>query len=338
MAKLAKLKFDNKSGTKGRWKAFYGDVMLCQSVDKFRVVGLIKNGECAKAVELGVIDVEGIEDISAARSSLNPMDKVIPHNVPVLNKPQFSVNERFEYLADFTDMVIKGNSHALLIVGGSGVGKSHTVVERFQLANLISSDVNQVQPQTEDTGEDVSVKDYGDFVVIKGFSTAKFMYRTLWNNRKKIILYDDTDKVLEDKTAIGILKAALDSHDRRFITWGAEQRMGISDDLPSRFEFEGGIIFISNKPLEHFDQTIKSRCFYVDINMTPEEMLERIEDTLPDLEKNMAMREKQEILKFLRENVSIATDLNFRTFLKVCWLKKSFPNKWRKQALYTITA
>jgi hypothetical protein len=57
------------------------------------------------------------------------------------------------------------------------------------------------------------------FTQIKGFSTAKNMFRTLYENNGSTIIFDDCDSILKDAIAINILKAALDSYDKRVITW-----------------------------------------------------------------------------------------------------------------------
>ena len=104
-----------------------------------------------------------------------------------------------------------------------------------------------------------------DYAVIKGFSTPKAMYRALFENQDKLVIFDDCDSILKDLTALNILKADLDSYGKRTISWLTERE---SEDLPTSFEFKGQVLFISNLPLDRMNSAIMSRAFTVDVSMT----------------------------------------------------------------------
>ena len=90
---------------------------------------------------------------------------------------------------------------SLVVTGGPGNGKSHTIIKTVQENGLIESD---------------------HYVVFKGYSTARGLYNTLYDHNGKLIIFDDCDSVLEDKTSLNILKSALDSYDKRTISWMAK--------------------------------------------------------------------------------------------------------------------
>jgi len=46
--------------------------------------------------------------------------------------------ETFQALSDFTRVVIQGHVRGLMVVGGKGIGKSHTILETLQEEGLIS--------------------------------------------------------------------------------------------------------------------------------------------------------------------------------------------------------
>ena len=307
----------------------HNDTRLCQSANKHRVIGLIETGECARAVAAGITQVSETPETHVTLPRVEIIEKTqsVKAEKPFVQfneKPKFSVNQMFANIENLTDMVITGASPALLVTGVGGLGKSYTVMERFKRRGLIKS--------TDHT--------LGDFTLVKGKTTAKDLFNTLYTNREGIVIYDDCDTALEDKNAIMILKGALDSDDRT-ITWGAEMKK--ASDLPRSFEFKGGFISISNKFQEDIDQAIRTRVDMVNLVMTTEEKLERIETVLEHIE-GYTMEVKMQALSFLKEYAHITTDLNFRTLTKVskyCKYAMDTPEAncdWKALALSTISA
>jgi replication-associated recombination protein RarA len=243
-------------------------------------------------------------------------------------KVKFSVNERFTFLEHFVKMVARGQSTALFISGPGGLGKTHTVMETLKQCG-----------KTEDTIGEID----GDFIVIKGFTTAKGMYRCLFENNGKIIVFDDADSSFKDVIGINILKGALDSNEKRVISWMAETRSQ-DDDLPSRFEFTGRVIFISNLPMNKVPQALVSRCTKVSLDMTTEEKVDRIEMVMSEggFMPNVDHYIKMEVMQFVRENSVKFTDLNVRSVMNLVKIRNSMDQDEAKMfsrvALYSATA
>lgn len=223
----------------------------------------------------------------------------------------FSINKRFEILTDLTSMVVNNVTPSLIVTGEGGLGKTYTVTK---------------------TIEDMGL-DNNNFVFFKGYSTARGLYNTLYDNNDKLIVFDDCDSVLEDKTAINILKSALDSYDKREISWMAKMRKG--DEYPQRFEFTGRIIFISNKRKDKFDGAILSRSLVVDLTMTPAEKIERMRTILPNMLTNYKDDVKQDAMSFLDENKE-TYDINMRTLIMVAKMRYSFPETWDDLATFMM--
>jgi hypothetical protein len=51
--------------------------------------------------------------------------------------------------------------------------------------------------------------------------------------------------------------------------------------MPAKFVFHGRVIFISNKPRSDFDKDVLTRCYKIDMSLTPEQMFMRMEKLLP---------------------------------------------------------
>jgi hypothetical protein len=225
-------------------------------------------------------------------------------------KETFSINERFEFLNDLTSMVVTGVTPSLVVTGPGGNGKTNSV-KRTISDNQLSDN---------------------EFVFFKGYSTARGLYNTLYDNNGKLIIFDDCDSVLEDKVSKNILKSALDSYEERTISWS---KMTKADEYPTQFNFTGRIIFISNKSKDSIDGALKSRSLMVDLTMTPEEKIERLTYILPNILPEYDMETKELALNFL-DSVKNDVDINIRTFIMVTKMCKSFPDNWRKLASYSV--
>lgn len=223
----------------------------------------------------------------------------------------FGINKRFGILNDLAKMVILGATPSLVVTGEGGLGKTHSVKQAIQACNVYED----------------------EYVFFKGYSTARGLYNTLFDNNGKIIVFDDCDSVLEDKVAINILKSALDSYDEREITWMA--KMNKSDEYPNKFKFTGRIIFISNKKKDSIDQAVLSRSLVVDLSMTPDDKIERMRHILSAILPEYSMNVKIAALDFLND-VKDKAELNMRTLIMVSKMVDSFPDRWRDMATYMV--
>lgn len=314
----ATLSFDT---TSNRWKAVFNGNLIASSGDKEYVISSIRNGLSNKARKFGVTDVI-VKGESADIVVENPTN-------------YFSINERFDFLAELTNMVIDGTAVSLLITGQGGLGKSFTVNSCIKAAGLTYTTDFQVEEDDEEYDPTLNT---ADVHVIKGFSTAKGLYRTLWENNGKLVVFDDCDSILKDANALNLLKGALDSSGERWISWNAEAKFG--DDLPRKFLFTGRIIFISNKNQEDIDDALKSRSLRVDVSMTRSEVVERMsviafsDSFIPEISAEF----KRDAISFIDEVKEQATNLSLRELISVVKIRESAGDKWKRLALYTLTA
>jgi hypothetical protein len=240
------------------------------------------------------------------------------------NEVKFSINERFSFIEKFVKLVARGVSNSLIVAGPGGLGKTHTVTDSLENMGKKEMGIGDLD---------------GDYVVIKGFSTAKALYRTLWENNGKIVIFDDCDSVMKDVIGANILKGALDSYDKRVISWGAEIRG--EDDLPQRFEFVGKVIFITNLSLDKIPQAIVSRSLKCDVTMTVEEKVERIEYVLrsDNFMTGINSDVKEDTIAFIKKYAHKFTDLNIRSSMTIVKIRNEFADEdWNQIALYTAVA
>mgnify|MGYP006284119885 CR=1 FL=1 len=223
---------------------------------------------------------------------------------PVESK--FSINDRFSFVEKLVTMVASKTSPSAVITGEGGLGKSFTVIEALKRAGL--RDVSEIDPGSV-------VSSSRTYRVIKGFSTAKGLFRVLHENKNGIIVFDDCDSILKDPDALNLLKGALDSFDKRLITWNTSVS---GDGLPRVFEFTGGVIFISNLPQEKIDQALKTRSMNVDLTMTTDQKIERMAFIAqrPEFLPGVAVAIKSRAIALIKKHSSTARETSLRTLIK----------------------
>lgn len=225
-------------------------------------------------------------------------------------KNTFNVNQRFDFTEKLAIMVAKGSTPSLVVTGEGGLGKTHSVLQAVN-----------------------SVLEEEDYIVQKGYSTPKGLYNFLYDNNGKLIIFDDCDSVLEKPISLNILKGALDSYDKRIISWESAAR---GDEYPNKFEFTGKVIFISNKKRDSIDQAVCSRSFVVDLSMSPVEKIERMGTVLNKICPEIPYNKKKDALDLLNRHKDSIKDLNFRTLIKVSKIRSTFDSDWENLATYAM--
>jgi hypothetical protein len=131
-------------------------------------------------------------------------------------------------------------------------------------------------------------------------------YKTLFQERDKVIVFDEADSVLKHKDIIMMLKPILDTSGDNKAEYmsGTENMVGKSKEqimeyssfvdneiasgktigvgkkdvkIPSKFYFEGAMIFISNMKASEIEGAIMSRSIFVDVYLAERDVLKRIE-------------------------------------------------------------
>jgi len=231
---------------------------------------------------------------------------------------EFSINQRFEFLDKFTNMVLDGDTASVIVTGEGGLGKTHTVM-------------NALKEKGFEEGT--------DFAVIKGYATPKALYGTLFENNGKVIVFDDCDSVLKDPTAINILKGALDSYSKRTISW--LQKGFVPDEYPPSFEFNGHVIFISNIDSSKLDGAIKSRSITIDLSMTIKDRVDRMRHILPEILPSYPMNIKEAALNFMVKFSGEAKEFNMRTLMKATKVIKAYgldSGEWEDAVKYLLVS
>jgi hypothetical protein len=243
---------------------------------------------------------------------------------------RYGINDRFGFVEKLVTMVATGVQPSAVITGEGGLGKTYTVTQTLEKNGYKDiSDLGELAVGT-------ILNTRKCFTMVKGYSTAKGLYRTLFENNKSIIVFDDCDAVLKDPVALNLLKGALDSYGKRIISWNADMR---DDDLPRSFNFEGRVIFISNMDQDKIDQAIRSRSMMIDLSMTLDQKIDRMEfisksdEFLPEYDA----KAKSDALALIREVGAEAKEISLRTLISVTKIRAS-NKEWKDLATYMLTA
>jgi hypothetical protein len=243
---------------------------------------------------------------------------------------RYDINTRFGFVEKLVNMVATGVQPSAVITGEGGLGKTYTVTKTLEANGYKDiSDLADFQ-----VGSIINTRKC--FTTVKGYSTAKGLYRTLFENNKSIIVFDDCDAVLKDPVALNLLKGALDSYGKRIISWNADMK---DEDLPRSFEFTGRVIFISNMDQDRIDQAIRSRSMMIDLSMSLDQKIDRMEfiaksdEFLPEYDAKI----KSDSLSLIREIKDDCKEISLRTLIAVCKIRAS-NKEYKDLATYMLTA
>ena len=263
------------------------------------------------------------------RAMVGDIEVAVAAAVEKSNK--YDINTRFGFVEKLVNMVATGVQPSAVITGEGGLGKTFTVTKTLaengykDISDLAEFQVGAVVQRSK------------CFTMVKGYSTAKGLYRTLFENNNSIIVFDDCDAVLKDPVALNLLKGALDSYGKRIISWNADMR---DDDLPRSFNFEGRVIFISNMDQDKIDQAIRSRSMMIDLSMSQDQKIDRMDyiasstDFMPEYDAKV----KADAMALIKELKTEAKEISLRTLISVCKIRAANPKDYKDLASYMLTA
>jgi hypothetical protein len=268
------------------------------------------------------------------KNTLSSMGLQVEESTGVVNNQpkidEFGINKRFEFVQQMVTMVGKKTIASAIITGQGGLGKTHTVLKSLKAQGLIdTTDLAAFE-------EGYKFNSSKSYRVVKGYSTAKGLYRTLFEGNGQVLVFDDCDSVLKDPVALNLLKGALDSYGERWISWNADMK---DEDLPRSFKFTGSIVFISNMDADRIDQAVKTRAMCVDLSMTQMQKLERMEVIMKEDEflPEYSIGFKLDALNLLKEVAHTVDNLSLRSLIAVTKIRAENEN-WKDLARYIVSA
>ena len=243
------------------------------------------------------------------------------------------IQQRFEILNEMSEAVATRKVRAMIVSGPPGIGKSYgveTTLERFSTFDDIAGNKRK-------------------FEVVKGAMSPVGLFKKLYEHADPghVVCFDDCDSVLYDDLALNLLKAALDTTPRRTLHWNTESRTLMAEGMPNSFEFNGGVIFITNikfdnvksKKLQDHLQALQSRCHYLDLTIdSMRDRMLRIRQIVGTgmLEKYAMGKEAEDkLVQFIFDNKHKLREISLRMVLKIADLWKMAPDRYQHLAEQT---
>jgi hypothetical protein len=244
------------------------------------------------------------------------------------------IASRFAVLDEMSRACISGEIRAMIVTGPAGIGKSHGVNLQMEKASMFDRLASK------------KVR----FEVVKGAMSGIGLFAKLYkfSDAKNVLVFDDCD-IWEDQDALNVLKGALDSGKTRRISWNKDSRILREEGIPNSFNFNGSIIFITNKSFDakkagkmqpHLD-ALQSRCHFLDLTVDSErDKMLRIKQVHRDAEGGLfadydfTQVQTDEIMSFIWDNHTKLREVSLRMCLKVADLVKISAN-WRELAKAT---
>lgn len=211
----------------------------------------------------------------------------------------------------YTKMVARGYNNGLIIFGECGIGKSYSVLRALK-------------------------EESTDFVFSSGFTTPLQLYNFLFENRKKVIVFDDISGLLNNKVCLDILKSALFSiKDVRLVEYQSKTPLL---DVPQHFIFEGRIIIIANSFYDNRDlKAVADRVLFYELKLSYEQLISTIFELARQDYKDLKREERFMIAKWIKENTSQATrNINLRFLFKCYEFYRYDRAKWQDLAKESI--
>lgn len=243
------------------------------------------------------------------------------------------IESRFEILNEMTEAIAQKKVKGMIVSGPPGIGKSYGVESCLDKYS---------------TFDDIAGKKR-KFEVVKGAMSAIGLYKKLYEHADPghVVCFDDCDVILYDDLCLNLLKAALDTGRKRTLHWNTESRFLHAEGVPNHFEFQGGVIFITNvkfdnvksKKLRDHLEALQSRCHYLDLTIdSMRDRMLRIKQIVRAgmLDKySMSDADKQTLVKYIFDNKHRLREISLRMVLKVADLWKMAPDRYQQLAEQT---
>lgn len=225
-----------------------------------------------------------------------------------------TIKELYKTPIELIKMVCKGYSHALLIEGKGGLGKSHIISDTLgQLGFAMGQ----------------------DYSLLKGYSTPLALYRFLYFNRDKpLVVLDDVEGILKDRKAKAILKATLEPF-QRVVCYETTHKI----DVPMSFTMKASVIICSNHYPNDVDfKAVMDRCLFYKFDFNTNEILSILEEICKKPYKNATKKMRNEVLELIKRHKSTISPISIRTLFHILniYLYSKKNNRKFKGMLYDI--
>jgi hypothetical protein len=226
-------------------------------------------------------------------------------------------------LERFLVNVAAGKLRGLIVTGPPGVGKTTAVSKMLD---------------THATGK---------YKLVAGHMTVFQLYCELYRHRNagEIIVLDDVDSAFKSMEGVNVVKAAADSVPQRRISWASSSPMLKAWGVRQCFDYNGGIILISNeterkgrggKMSQHIS-AIADRLHSISVGSNDRD--EQFNQLCYQVvhggllsSRGLTAKQQSEVLDYISQHLEGLDRVSLRTATKIADLMRLEPKHWRSMA------
>lgn len=285
-----------------------------------------------------------------------------------------NAKEIFSLMSDAIKKVKTKVNKSILLTGDPGIGKTFTVKEQLKGTNhqfftgaitsasalykvlyinndpekiIVFDDLDSLLDDRDcvnmlkgalDSGKETEISYLSNNTVPPLFFETILKYENIDEIPEEVI-----DQLLKQKVDISAMMSSQSSQKIwEIYRVRASSPTRANAIMPNRFNFDGRVIFISNKYLHQIPGAIKSRAMTVEISLNLQEIVKRIEEVMPYIEiEGATAAHKKQALKFIKDKVvpsKRVQKLDFRTFTDIVKfaMSDSPENIWQRWAAVSI--
>jgi hypothetical protein len=194
---------------------------------------------------------------------------------------------KYEELTQYVEMFATGKAELMILHGVAGLGKTEQVVRKLKEVNAKHK-------------------------VIDGYLTKTQLIRVLYEHRDDLIVLDDTDNLLQDKSIYGVMRAAFDTGGKRMVSYRSPSPYVA--DLQETFEITSNLMIITNGMANSpAISAFKSRAICIDFKPTTKEITTKLRAIAHVATK--IFPKDEEVLDMFEKLAPISKQPNFRAYL-----------------------
>jgi len=204
------------------------------------------------------------------------------------------VVKSYDKLKDYVQMWVDGYTDLLIIEGSAGMGKTSMVKEVLY-----------------------ENRDKARAICINSHITPVMAYKTLYENRDKLIWYDDIYQLLINQLNVSILKQLCETREVKKVSYYSTSKQLEKEQVPLEFNTTSRVLITCNAVSGNNPHVmaVKDRGFHIVFKPTRNELINHLQtvsigyDLLDD-------KGKEEVLKVIEYNSKFIKNLSLRTLIK----------------------
>jgi len=267
----------------------------------------------------------------------------------VVNKKDKQTFDSSLYKMDLDDLmeliqmgvvtVIKGYKNSVLITGTAGIGKSKSVIEELKASGYSEAPRSRkmIKTKTFTDFEPISGKAYK--LISGDIKNPRALYMLLhdWNDPNLILVFDDANAVIKNKSNVELMRTATSKGDRK-ITYTDSKINTDNERYKTTIDFKSKIIIITNIPKNKIDSAIVSRTSPIEVTPSQEDIFDSIRRNLNEIEPTGELEAKNDVLNFLEDTLgNKIKQIDFRVFMESIIFRLTGSPHWKKHVYAIVT-